>query len=241
MSKDNFEHFVGPVLCLVAHPEDIEIHAGGTVSRLVSSGISVSYVLCTSGNRGTSETTVTMSEIGARREAEQRQSADILGVTDITFLRHDDGDLQYIGHELRAEIVKLIRQKRPRTIITHDPFPGNGSHDSCALYPDHLTVGMTTFDAAFIAAPSPLFCPEHLEDDLQPHKPDRLFFIMSQRPDTFIEIGINWEKKISAVRVYESQGRHLSDVEPFFRRIAEELGSKAGLSMVEGFRRVLPT
>lgn len=53
----------------------------------------------------------------------------ILGIDDITFLRHDDGDLQYVARDLRVEIVRLIRQKRPRTIITHDPFPGDGSHD----------------------------------------------------------------------------------------------------------------
>lgn len=241
MSMDDFDQFAGLVLCVAAHPEDIEIHAGGTISRLVATGIQVSYILCTSGNRGTSEKKVTMKEIGALREAEQRRSADILGVTDITFLRHDDGDLQYVGRMLRAEIVQLIRQKRPRTIITHDPFPGNGSQDSCAIYPDHLTVGKITFEAAFVAAPSPLFHPGQLVEGVQPHKPDSLYFIMSQRPDTFVEIGKNWETKMTAVHAYESQGRHLSDVEPFFRRIAEQLGSKAGLSMVEGFRRLLST
>lgn len=126
---DTFDQFIGPVLCVAAHPEDIEIHAGGTVARLVQAGVEVSYVLCTSGNRGTADPAMTMAEIGARREAEQRQAVAILGIDDITFLRHDDGDLQYVARDLRVEIVRLIRQKRPRTIITHDPFPGDGSHD----------------------------------------------------------------------------------------------------------------
>jgi len=238
---DNFDQFVGPVLCVAAHPEDIEIHAGGAVARLAAAGVPVAYVLCTSGNRGASDPAVTMEEIGARREAEQRAAAAILGVTDITFLHHDDGDLQYVVRELRAEIVRLIRQRRARTIITHDPFPGDGSHDSCAIYPDHLTVGMTTFEAAFVAAPGPLFHPEHLDQGFMPHKPDTLYFIMSQRPDIFVEIESVWETKMAAVHVYESQGRHLPAVEPFFRRIAEELGGKAGLKMAEGFRRLAPS
>lgn len=238
---DNFDQFTGPVLCVAAHPEDLEIHAGGTIARLIAASIPVSYVLCSSGNRGTSDSKVTMAEIGARREAEQRAAAAILGVTDITFLRHDDGDLQYVTRELRAEIVQLIRKKRPRTVITHDPFPGDGSHDSCAIYPDHLTVGMTAFEAAFVAAPGPLFHPEHLDQGFMPHKPEALYFIMSQRPDTFVEIGSVWETKMAAVHVYESQGRHLPGVEPFFRRIAAQLGSRAGVSMAEGFRRLLPT
>ncbi|MFH1908586.1 MAG: PIG-L deacetylase family protein [Chloroflexota bacterium] len=238
---DNFDQFTGPVLCVAAHPEDLEIHAGGAIARLVAAGIPVSYVLCTNGNRGTSDRTVTMEAIGARRKAEQHAAADLLGVTDLTFLRHDDGDLQYIARELRAEIVHLIRQKRPRTIITHDPFPGDGSHDSCAIYPDHLAVGMTTFEAAFVAAPGPQFHSEHLDQGFVPHKPDALYFIMSQRPDTFVEIGSVWETKMAAVHMYASQGRHLPGVEPFFRRIAEQLGEKAGLPMAEGFRRLAPS
>lgn len=238
---DNFDQFTGPVLCVAAHPEDIEIHAGGTVARLIAAGTSVSYVLCTSGNRGTSDPVVTMVEIGMRREDEQRRAASILGMQDITFLRYEDGDLQYVARQLRADIVRLIRQKHPRTVITHDPFPGDGSHDSCAIYPDHLTVGLTTFEAAFVAAPGPLFHPDHLTDSLQPHKPDALYFIMSQWPDMFVEISSVWETKMAAVHVYESQGRHLQGVEPFFRRIAEQLGARAGLSMAEGFRRLMPT
>lgn len=238
---DHLAQLTDPVLCVAAHPEDLEIHAGGTVARLAATGASVSYVLCTSGNRGTSDPAMTMAELGARREAEQRQAAAILGVTDITFLRHDDGDLQYGVRTLRAELVRLIRQKRPRSIITHDPFPGDGSHDSCAIYPDHLTVGLTTFEAAFVAAPGPLFYPEQLDQGFMPHKPDTLYFIMSQRPDTWVEITPVWEQKMAAVFCHESQGRHQTGVEPFFRHIAEQLGLKARMPLAEGFRRLAPS
>ena len=238
---DNFEQFTGPVLCVAAHPEDIEIHAGGTVARLVRAGIALSYVLCTSGNRGTADLTATMAGVGARRENEQRQAAAVLGVDNITFLRHDDGDLQYVARDLRAEIVRLIRQKRPRTIITHDPFPGDGSHDSCAIYPDHLAVGTVTFEAAFVCAPGPLFYPEQLQAGLSPHKPEHLYFIMSQSPDTFVDISQVWARKIDAVHVYKSQGRHLPEVEPFFRHIAGELGAKVRVDLAEGFRRLAPS
>lgn len=238
---DNFDQFTNPVLCVAAHPEDLEIHAGGTVARLVQAGTVVSYVLCTSGNRGTSDLTATMAEVGARREAEQRQAAATLGVNDITFLRHDDGDLQYVARDLRAEIVRLIRQKRPRTIITHDPFPGDGSHDSCAIYPDHLTIGTVTFEAAFVCAPGPLFYPEQVQEGLLPHKPEQLYFIMSQSPNTFVDIAQVWAQKMNAVHLYQSQGRHLPEVEPFFRRIAKELGAKVRVDLAESFRRLAPS
>ena len=236
----DFERINGPVLCVAAHPEDIEIHAGGTVARLVQAGRQVAYVLCTSGNRGSSEPTWTPEDVAAIREAEQRRAAAILGVRDITFLRHDDGDLQYIARGLREQIVWLIRQKRPRTIITHDPYPGDGSHDACAIYPDHLAVGRVVFEAAYICAPGPLFYPEQMQESLQPHKPEVIYLIMSQHPDAFVDITPVWEQKMQAVQVFESQGRHLPGVRGFFRRIAENLGQQASLELAEGFRTQLP-
>ena len=65
--------------------------------------------------------------------------------------------------------------------------------------------------------------------------------IMSQRPDTWVEITPVWEQKTAAVSCHESQGRHQAGVEPFFRRIAEQLGVKARLPLAEGFRRLAPT
>lgn len=238
---DMFGEIQGPVLCVGAHPEDLEIHAGGTIARLVQAGVPVSYVLCTSGNRGTADPDATMAGVAQQREAEQQRAAAILGVADVTFLRHDDGDLQYVARDLRAELVRAIRQRRPRSIITHDPLPGDGSHDSCALYPDHTTVGRVVFESAFVCAPGPLFYPEQIEAGLAPHKPDALYFIMSQSPNVLVDVQPVWEQKMAAIQVHESQGRHLPGVDDFFRRIAWQLGHTGGLELAEGFRRLLPT
>lgn len=229
-----------PVLAVGAHPEDIDIHAGGTVAQLIEAGQQVSYILCTSGNRGTDDPSLTLKEVAAIREREQREAASILGVEDVTFLRHDDADLQYVARELREQIVRLIRQKHPRTIITHDPYPGDGSHDTCAIYPDHLAVGRTVFEAAYICAPGPLFYPEHLDQGLTSHKPEVIYLIMSQHPDAFVDIAPVWEQKMRAVQTFESQGRHLPEVPAFFRGIAEDLGQEADMELAEGFRTLLP-
>lgn len=94
------------------------------------------------------------------------------------------------------------------------------------------------FEAAFVCAPGPLFYPEHLQAGLSPHKPEELYLIMSQQPDTFVDISQVWSQKIAAIYLYESQGRHLPNVAPFFRRIAQELGTKRGDDLAEGFRRL---
>ena len=237
---DVLDHIPDPILTLCAHPDDTEVHAGGTIARLIRAGKRVSCVLATSGNRGTGDAAKTMEAVAATREAEQRAASAALGVEDVTFLRFDDGDLMFHAHALRERFIRLIRQKRPRTVITHDPWPGNGSQDACSVYPDHLTAGLAAFQAAYVCAPGPLFHPEHLRDGLGPWKPEVLYLIMSGNPDTFVDIGPTWTSKWEAVRQHRSQGRDAEGMCDFFRAIAEASGAQAGLDLAEGFRLLRP-
>ncbi len=235
------DHIHGPVLVIVAHPDDIEAHCAGTVARLVQRGEQVSYILVTSGNCGTHDPSVTADTIAAQREAEQLAAAKIIGVERVRFLRYDDSDLIFHMPRLRAELTAIIREERPRAIITHDPYPGNGSLDSCAIYPDHTTLGMMTFQAAYLCSPGPLFYPDQLSCSLHPHRVEMLYLIMSDQPDTFVDIEPVWEQRMHALRQHTSQGRDHPDMESFFRRITSELGTKSGFSYAEGFRRLAPT
>lgn len=238
MSLDDFG---GPILVIVSHPDDIEAHCAGTIVRLVEREEQVTYVLATSGNRGTVDPTVSAEAIAARREAEQRAAARIVGVEDVRFLRYDDSDLIFHMPRLREELTAIIREKRPRTIITHDPYPGNGSLDSCAIYPDHTTLGLMTFQTAYLCSPGPLFYPEQLRNGLGPHRVEMLYLIMSDQPDTFVDIEPAWEKRMAALRQHTSQGRNHPEMESFFGRIAGELGTKGGYRLAEGFRRLAPS
>ncbi len=237
----SLDAFPGPVLVAVAHPDDIEAHCAGTIARLVERGQAVSYVLVTSGNRGSHDPTVTAEAIAARREAEQRAAAQIIDVKRVRFLRYDDSDLLFHVARLRQELTELIRQERPRTIITHDPYPGNGSLDSCAIYPDHTTLGLMTFQAAYLCGPGPLFYPDQLQRGLSPHRVEMLYLIMSDQPDTLIDIEPVWQQRMAALRRHASQGRDRPDVETFFRRITGELGVRGGCRLAEGFRRLPPS
>lgn len=238
---DGFHMIPNPTLVVCAHPDDIEVHCGGTVARLIAEGKQVSCVLCTSGNRGTDDASMTMERIAEIREAEQRAASTALGVQDLTFLRYDDGDLAFNAQRLREDIVRIIRECRPRAVITHDPFPGNGGLDSCSIYPDHVTVGYVTFQAAFVCAPGPLFYPEQLRDGLEPHKPEVIYLIMSDSPDLFVDIGDIWATKWAALEKHRSQGRHLRENEEAMLRIAKENGDRSGLPLAEAFRTLLPT
>lgn len=235
------EDFPDPILVVAAHPDDVEVHCGGTLAQLVRAGRRVTCILCTSGNRGTSNPAITPEELGAVREDEQRAASATLGVKDVRFLRHDDGELQFCIASLRQEIVRLIRAERPTTVITHDPYPGDGGRDSCAIYPDHLTVGRVAFEAAYVCAPGPLFYPEHLAEGLAPHKPAVLHLIMSQHADLFMPIAPVWDIKLRAVRQHRSQGRDTQENDQVMERIARENGARAGVPLAEAFRVLRPT
>lgn len=230
-----------PVLVVCAHPDDIEIHAGGLAALLASAGAAIAFALVTSGDRGTADPTRTREAVARDREAEQCRAATAMGVGDVRFLRFPDGDVQYEQQLLRERVIRLIRQLRPRTIVTHDPFGRAENADACSVYPDHSAVGLTVFESAYVAAPGPLYHPEHLAEGLAPHKPDRLLCIMSDRPNAFVDISDIYPVKWRAIREHRSQGRHLPGMEEFFRKIAEAQGALAGCALAEGYWELLPT
>src|SRR5215469_9967541 len=90
------------VLVVMAHPDDAEFICGGTIARLVAEGREVHYVLVTNGNRGSHEPGMTMERLGKIREDEQRHAAKALGVSELTFLGYNDGEVE-VNLGLRRE------------------------------------------------------------------------------------------------------------------------------------------
>ncbi|MCS7051798.1 MAG: PIG-L family deacetylase, partial [Thermomicrobium sp.] len=149
------------VMVVVAHPDDMEFGAGGTVARLVQEGKEVVLVQCTSGEKGTDRRDVAPECIAQQREAEEREACKRLGVREVVFLRLPDGEL-VPDLAFRERIVRQIRLFRPDIVITHDPFR------PYALHPDHRAVGITTIDAVYPTARDPLYFPQHLAEGLEP-------------------------------------------------------------------------
>lgn len=102
-------------LCIVAHPDDMEFGSAAAVARWTQQGKDISYCLVTSGEAGIDG--MHPDESGPLREAEQRESCRIVGVTEIDFLRQPDGILEY-GLELRGMLAEVIRRRRPEIVIT---------------------------------------------------------------------------------------------------------------------------
>ena len=82
------------VMVIFAHPDDAEFLCSGTVARFTRHGYRVQYVLATSGDKGSNDPDATPEQLIATREAEQHAAADVLGIEEVTFLRHMDGELE---------------------------------------------------------------------------------------------------------------------------------------------------
>ena len=63
-------------LAIVAHPDDAEFWAGGTIARWTDAGIEVTYCVLTDGDGGGFDPAIPRADIPAIRRAEQHDAAD---------------------------------------------------------------------------------------------------------------------------------------------------------------------
>ncbi|MDW8058691.1 MAG: PIG-L deacetylase family protein [Thermomicrobium sp.] len=217
------------VMVVVAHPDDMEFGAGGTVARLVREGKEVVLVQCTSGDKGTNRRDVSPEELARQREEEEREACRVLGVREVVFLRLPDGELEP-NLAFRERIVRQIRFFRPDIVITHDPFR------PYALHPDHRAVGITTIDAVYPTARDPLYFPHHLAEGLEPHKVAELWLFGAQYPDLYVDISETLDVKVAALAVHRSQISDPTELAERVRQRAAELGSDGGLDFAEAFK-----
>jgi LmbE family N-acetylglucosaminyl deacetylase len=149
-------------LCVVAHPDDLEFGAAAAVARWTGQGKHVVYCMVTSGEAGIDG--MAPDECRVVREAEQVESARVVGVSEVDFLGLPDGVVEY-GVPLRAVIAEVVRRHCPDIVITgnfRDTWGGVNLNQA-----DHIAVGKAVVDAVRDAGNRWIF-PEQLEGDLEP-------------------------------------------------------------------------
>ena len=222
------------VLVVMAHPDDAEFSAGGTIARWTSQGAHATYCICTNGDKGTSNPDMDPREVARVREQEQRAAAATVGVHDIIFLGHPDGTLQPTL-ELRRDIVRVIRQVRPEAVICPDPTrrygPGFINH------PDHRAVGEVALDAIYPSARDPLVFPELVEAGLLPHKVLQVYIANAVDLNCGVDIAPVLETKIAALMQHRSQVTE-ARLREFLPKRAADVGKQFGLEYAEGFHRI---
>src|SRR5688500_15247935 len=149
-------------LCVVAHPDDLEFGAAAAIARWTGQGKEVLYCMVTSGEAGIDG--MHPDEARRVREAEQVESARVVGVDVVDFLGLQDGVLEY-GVPLRRVSAEVVRRHRPEIVVTgnfRDSWGGRNLNQA-----DHIAVGKAVIDAVRDAGNRWIFA-EQLTDGLEP-------------------------------------------------------------------------
>lgn len=224
-------------MAIFAHPDD-EIACAGTIAAWVQQGTQVAYVVCTNGDKGTEDMEMRPEALATTREQEQRGAAAVLGVQELVFLRHGDGELEDT-REFRGELVREIRRFRPQVVLTPAPF-SRSRHS----HRDHRVCGAVTLDAVFPYARDPWHYSELTRAGFLPHKVGLVLLWGSDSPDEFVDIGETMELKTRAMLQHRSQfvdrPRREPNREPgeFMRQAAKRAGEQAGLPLAEAFQKM---
>lgn len=229
------------ILVITAHPGDADMMAGGSVARWCDEGHDVHSVIVTRGDKGHDAPKMTKKRVATLREDEQRRAAEILGLSRVTFLDFEDGELAWAGRALAESTTRLIRQERPDIVVTHDPFGGPPGYRVLQLHPDQRAVGTAVIDACCFRAPGRLYHPRHEAAGLATHRVREVLLIMSDHADYAIDVDTSFERKVRAVHAHASQVARRPDVEAFLRGLASRAGAPFGMSLAEGFKRLLPS
>jgi bacillithiol biosynthesis deacetylase BshB1 len=175
------------VLAIGAHPDDIELIAGGTLIRAQMLGRSTAILDLAAGemaSRGSPEL----------RAKEAARAAKIMGLTVRENLGLPDGGIQNTP-ETRIRLAMTIRRLRPSVVVTHSL---HGRH------PDHPIVAQLVRDACFVAGL------KMVQPDVTAYRPLKVIHALSfrednQKPTFVVDISESFEKKLQAIAAYESQ------------------------------------
>ena len=225
-------------LFIYAHPDDETFGAAGTIAMLRSKGWRVVLACATLGDKGKcgEPAICTPEQLPAQREAELRDAACVIDISEIHLLGYKDKELAAAPpDEMRRKLVGIIRAEHPSIVFTFDP---NGFN----VHPDHVAISRFTSDAIAAAADARWY-PELGE----PHATPALLWNTLLEPwqetapnardepgvDFLLDVSKWADKKEAALRAHRTQ--HKSVEHHFFSK--PDLKAVLG---VESWRRAWP-
>lgn len=228
-------------LAIYAHPDDPEVASAGTLASWTAGGCALTVISAARGEKGAGGSG---AELAARRAAEARAAAALVGALSWECLGLDDGEVDN-SLALRAELVGWIRRVRPDVVVTSDPtavFFGS----SYVNHRDHRGIGWAVLDAVSPAAATASYFP----DAGAPHRVAEVWLSGTLEPDTWVDIEATIETKVAALACHHSQlidvidgveGRSGADevVAEVVRSRAAADGRVAGLAFAESYRRLV--
>ena len=173
------------ILAFGAHPDDVELGAGGTLIRAARAGAKTGVITLTRGEMGTRGTP-------AARAAEFDAASAVMGAAHHEMLSLPDGRLQ-ADDPSRDAVIREIREHRPRIVLL--PYWED-------RHPDHPATSRIVEEAAFLAGL------QKRDTGQEPHRPSQLVYYMSSwefEPSFIVDVSDVIEEKRRTLQAYGSQ------------------------------------
>jgi LmbE family N-acetylglucosaminyl deacetylase len=223
------------ILAIHAHPDDVEILAGGTLALLADAGHSVTIVTLTPGDCGSHE--LRADDIAALRRREAAAAAARIGANYVCL---EMRDLAVFNDGAgRRRVTEALRQARPHIVLASSPVD---------YHCDHEAASALARDACFAAATPNYQTGSHPLDAI-PH----LYFMDPVggrdpeenlvRPGFVIDVAAVFDRKRAMLAEHASQRgwlRRHHGVDEYLVQMEQwtrERGALAGVSHGEGFRQ----
>jgi bacillithiol biosynthesis deacetylase BshB1 len=178
------------ILFIVAHPDDVELGAAGTILKHKKAGKKIGIIDLTRGELGTRGTPET-------RKQEADEAANILGLDVRENLAIRDGFFKN-DEEHQLKVITAIRKYQPEIVIT------NAYEDR---HPDHARACELVNDSCFLSGLSKIETSQNSEKQ-KAYRPRLLLHLIQDtyiKPDIVIDISEFMEQKLAAIRAYKTQ------------------------------------
>jgi LmbE family N-acetylglucosaminyl deacetylase len=221
-------------VAVVAHPDDLEYGAASAIARWTRQGKRVCYLLVTRGEAGIAGRQP--ADVGPLRVEEEQASAAIVGVTEVRFLDHRDGLVEY-GVALRRDLAAAFRDLRPDIVLAQS-FDLTWGEAGPVNHADHRATGLATLDACRDAANEWVF------PEAGPPCPAIGFaYVMnSSDPTHFVDVTETIDLGVASLKAHQAYidglGRDF-DPDEFLRDAAGYVGLGAGVDYAVGLRRYI--
>ncbi len=228
------------VLAIAAHPDDIEFVMSGTMLRLAAAGWNLHYFNLANGCCGSM--TLDRQACAAIRLSEAQQAAELLSAK---FYAPICNDLEiFYTRDLLAKVASVVRQARPRIVLTHALYDYMEDHQNAARLAQ--TAAFAKSMPNFITDPATQTC--GIEVTLyhaQPHG-NRTPLGEIVRPTHYVDVTDQLETKRQLLLAHASQAQWLDETQKLNSYIValEELNSEVGkfsgrFQYAEGWRKHL--
>lgn len=203
------------ILAMGAHPDDMELEAGGSLAKFAKKGYEVYLLILTAGGYTDINGNTYYNE---QLRDEAREASKILGIKDVIFLNYSTKDLQANGDTI-TEVDSIIDKLKPDVFISHHPFDSHQDHKAAA-------------DIMFAVSRQGRV-KNVLSGSTLPYRPNVFAF----RPQFFIDITETLETKLNAIRAYKTQYKKFGSEEliEHVKSMATHYGWAMGYKYAECF------